>query len=179
MLLCPHSPSPPGTINLFFVSRCFCLVSFAHLVWCVSFNFNAEVVFAKVLLANFPGSSVGEEFPSNAGDPGLIRGSGRSAGEGIGYPPSVLGQSLWLSWWRICLQCGRPRFDPWVGKMLWRRERLPTPVFWPGEFRGLCSAWGHKESDTTEGLHFTFTLAKAHHMTKSKVKGLRNTHYLP
>ena len=23
----------------------------------------------------------------------------------------------------------------------WRRERLPTPVFWPGEFHGLCSPW--------------------------------------
>ena len=28
-------------------------------------------------------------------------------------------------------------FNPWVGKIPWRRERLPTPVFWPGEFRGL------------------------------------------
>ena len=44
---------------------------------------------------------------------------------------------------------GRPGFDPWVGKIPWRRERLPTPVFWPGEFHGL-SPWGGKESDTTE-----------------------------
>ena len=29
-------------------------------------------------------------------------------------------------------------------------ERLPTPVFWPGEFHGLYSPWGRKESDTTE-----------------------------
>ena len=35
---------------------------------------------------------------------------------------------------------------------LWRRERLPTPVFWPGEFHGLYSPWGCKESDTTEQL---------------------------
>ena len=27
--------------------------------------------------------------------------------------------------------------DPWVGKIPWRRERLPTPVFWPREFHGL------------------------------------------
>ena len=27
--------------------------------------------------------------------------------------------------------------DPWVGKILWRRERLPTPVFWPGELHGV------------------------------------------
>ena len=32
---------------------------------------------------------------------------------------------------------GRPGFDPWVGKIPWRRERLPTPVVWPGEFHGL------------------------------------------
>ena len=31
---------------------------------------------------------------------------------------------------------GRPRFDPWVGKIAWRRKMLPTPVFWPGEFHG-------------------------------------------
>ena len=33
-----------------------------------------------------------------------------------------------------------------------RREMLPTPVFWPGEFHGLYSPWGRKESDTTERL---------------------------
>jgi len=53
---------------------------------------------------------------------------------------------------RICLQCGRSGFDPWVGKIPWRRERLPTPVFWPGEFRGLHSSWGHKELDAAEQL---------------------------
>ena len=57
-----------------------------------------------------------------------------------------------LRWERIRLQCGRPGFHPWVGKIPWRRERLPTPVFWPGEFHGLGSAWGRKESDTTERL---------------------------
>ena len=49
-------------------------------------------------------------------------------------------------------RCG---FDPWVRKIRWRRERLPTPVFWPGEFhgeRGLAgySPRGERESDTTE-----------------------------
>ena len=40
------------------------------------------------------------------------------------------------------MQCWRLGFDPWVGKIPWRRERLPTPVFWPGEFhyRGACQA---------------------------------------
>ena len=37
----------------------------------------------------------------------------------------------------------------WEGP--WRRERLPTPVFWPGEFHGLYDyTWGSKESDMTE-----------------------------
>ena len=44
----------------------------------------------------------------------------------------------------------RPGFDPWVGKSPWRRERLPAPVFWPGEFHGLYSTWGHKVSDTRD-----------------------------
>jgi len=34
----------------------------------------------------FPDSSVGKESACNAGDPALISGSGRSTGEGIGYP---------------------------------------------------------------------------------------------
>ena len=59
---------------------------------------------------------------------------------------------LWLSWERIRLPCGRPGFDPWVGKIPWRRERLPTPVFWPGESHGLYSPWGRKELDMTEKL---------------------------
>ena len=62
---------------------------------------------------------------------------------------SILGFPLWLSWERICLQCRRPGFHPWVGKIPWRRERLPTPVFCPGE---LYSPWGRKESDMTEWL---------------------------
>ena len=52
---------------------------------------------------------------------------------------------------------GRPGFNPWVGKMPWRRERLPTPVFWPGEFHGVCSPWSHKELDTTERLSFSLS----------------------
>ena len=43
-------------------------------------------------------------------------------------------------------------FDPWVWKIPWRRERVPIPVFWPGEFHALYSPWGYKELDTTEQL---------------------------
>ena len=39
----------------------------------------------------------------------------------------------------------------------WRREQLPTLVFWPEEFHGLYSPWGGKESDMTERVsHFHF-----------------------
>ena len=37
-------------------------------------------------------------------------------------------------------------------KGLWRREKLPTLVFWPEEFHGLYSPWGRKESDMTKRL---------------------------
>ena len=42
----------------------------------------------------FPDSSVGEESACNTGDSGLIPGSGRSAGEGIGYPLQYSSASL-------------------------------------------------------------------------------------
>ena len=60
---------------------------------------------------------------------------------------------------RVCLQCGRPGFDPWVGKIPWRRKWHSTPVLLPGKWqRSLVSysPWGLKELDTTEGLHFHF-----------------------
>ena len=68
----------------------------------------------------------------------------------------LTGHPWWLSWSRIRLQCGRPGFDPWVGKIPRRRERLPSPVFWPGEFHGLCSPRGCKELDMTEWLALSF-----------------------
>ena len=46
----------------------------------------------------------------------------------------------------------RCKFDCWAGKIPWRRERLPTPVSWTGEFHGLYSSWGHKESDMIDWL---------------------------
>ena len=54
-----------------------------------------------------------------------------------------------------CLQCRRPKFDLWIGKIPWRRKWLPTPAFVPGEFHGQrslagYSPWDHKESDMTE-----------------------------
>ena len=68
------------------------------------------------------------------------------------------GLPWWLNWLKkIHWQCRRPWFDPWVWKIPWRREWLPTPIFLPREFhvrRSLVgySPWGHKELDTAEQL---------------------------
>ena len=48
--------------------------------------------------------------------------------------------------------------------ILWRRQWHPTPVLLPGKSHGQrslvgCSPWGRKESDTTEWLHFHFSLS--------------------
>ena len=73
----------------------------------------------------------------------------------------MLGNGLpwWLRWSSVCLQCRRPRFNPWVRKIAWRRKWQPTPVFLLGKSheRGSLvgySPWGHKESDMTERLQF-------------------------
>ena len=69
------------------------------------------------------------------------------------YFPVCRSYFYWLPWWlreeRIFLQCRRPRFNPWVRKIPWRREQQPTPVFLPGESqrqRSLAgySPWGRK-----------------------------------
>ena len=53
------------------------------------------------------------------------------------------------------LQCGRTRFDPWVGKIPWRRKWQPTLLFLSRKSHGWrslagYSPWGCKELDTTE-----------------------------
>ena len=62
-----------------------------------------------------------------------------------------------LIWQRICLQCRRPGFNPWVWKIPWTRKWQPTPLFLPGELHGQrnlvgYSPWSHKELDMTERL---------------------------
>ena len=54
------------------------------------------------------------------------------------------------------------RFDPWVGKIPWRRACQPTPVFLPGESQGQrrlvgYSPWGFKELTTNESTEHTRT----------------------
>ena len=64
---------------------------------------------------------------------------------------------LGAQWQRICLQCWTSEFNSWVGKVLWRREWQPTPVFLPGKSHGqrnlaVYSPRDCIESDTTERL---------------------------
>ena len=114
-------------------------------------------------------------------------------GEGNGNPlhcscPESPGD--WGAWWAaVCgvarsrtrlkrlsssssLQCGRPRFDTWVGKIPWRMEWKPTPVFQPLQLHGQrslasYSSWGHTKSDMTEVTQ-----------QQQVTKGAQNVYYL-
>ena len=46
----------------------------------------------------------------------------------INHSKEEEGLPWWLRWWRICVQCRRPGFNPWVRKTPWRRKWQPTPV---------------------------------------------------
>ena len=77
--------------------------------------------------------------------------------EGIGYPLQYSWASLLAQMVKNPLQCGRPGFNPWVGKIPWRRAWKPIPVFFPGKSHGhrslaAYSPRGHKELDMTEQL---------------------------
>ena len=55
----------------------------------------------------------------------------------------------WLNGKEFTHQRRRRRFNPWVGKIPWRRKWQPTPVSLPGKSRGQrslagCSPWGHR-----------------------------------
>ena len=114
----------------------------------------------------FPSGSDGKESACNEGDPGSIPGSGRSPGEGNSYPlqysclwnpqgqRGLASYSLWsckeldtneplsthisiiFTVFVKYLQCGRPRFHPWVRKIPWRREWQPTSEILSGESHG-------------------------------------------
>ena len=67
-----------------------------------------------------------------------------------------------VSWYRICLPCRRFGFDPWVGKIPWRRKWQPTPVFLPGEshrHRPGYSPWGWKSWTWLSDHHQSHSVA--------------------
>ena len=84
------------------------------------------------MLYIFPSSSAGEESACNAGDPGSIPGSGRSAGEGVGYPPLY-------SWASLVAQMVKNLPALWetgLGRSPGEGNHYPTPAFWSGEIHG-------------------------------------------
>ena len=75
--------------------------------------------------------------------------------------PEIFAICHWVSPWRVSLVAQLVKnltamWETWVRSLGWedprRRKRLPTPVFWPGEFHGLYSAWDHKESDMRDDV---------------------------
>ena len=62
----------------------------------------------------------------------------------LGFPDSSVGKES-------AYNVGDLGLIPELG-IPWRKERLLTTVFWPGEFHKLYSPWGCKEWDTTEEL---------------------------
>ena len=115
------------------------------------------------VLMNFfciPDSSAGKEFACSSGDPCSIPGSGRSPRERIVY-------MLQYSWASLVAQLVKntPAMqETWGQSLGWddprRRERVPTPVFLPGELHGLYSPWGCKESDKTEQLSLSLVVTR-------------------
>ena len=103
---------------------------------------------------------VGKESACNAGDPGSLPGSGRSAGEGIDYPLQYYWASL-----AVQLVKNLPAMqETWVWSLGWENP-------WVGEGKGYplqysawripwTIPWDLKESDTTEQLSLSvFTLS--------------------
>ena len=77
------------------------------------------------------------------------------------------GVPSWLRWSRICLQCRRPGFHPWVRKIPWEWEWPPTPVFLPGKSHGqrslaVCSPWSSKDWATNTLTCWTKVLCMPH-----------------
>ena len=74
------------------------------------------------------------------------------------------------------LQCRRPCLDSWVRKILWRRERLPTPVLWPGEFHWTIGSqrvghdWASRETEVkTQGGYTTLLRIKVYNCPQQPV----------
>ena len=86
-------------------------------------------------------STLKEHFCKNAKFAGMLA---------VGFPCDSVGKKS------ACKKCRRPGFDPWVGKIPWRRELATHSSILACKFRGLYSPWGHKESERTEQLSLSF-----------------------
>ena len=85
-------------------------------------------------------------------------------GQIFNLPPGL----PWLPWWlqmvkRLPEMQREPGFNPWVGKIPWRRKWQSTLLFLPGKCHGWSSLvgyspWGGKESDATELAFLSFSI---------------------
>ena len=103
-----------------------------HWVWCkINVGIPREFPGTPVVRRSFPSSSAGKESSCNAGDPSSSPGSGRSTGEGIGYP-------LQYSWASLVVQLVKNPPATWetrVWSLSWENSleeaSQPSPVFLP------------------------------------------------
>ena len=89
--------------------------------------------------------------------PVLREATGGSRSCSIGGSTKLRGLPQWCSDKESVCECRRVGFDPWVGKIPWRRKWQPIPICLPGKSHGQrnlmgYSPWGHKELNTTELL---------------------------
>ena len=134
-----------------------CFLIFLHGIYSLA----APPALASALLywkvpMGFPGNSAGKESACSTGDPSSIPGSGRSPGEGIGYP-------LHYSWASLMAQLVKnlpAMWETWVRSLGWEdplekgMATYSSILAW--RIHGLCSPWGRKESGTTEQLSLYF-----------------------
>ena len=86
-------------------------------------------------------------------------------------------RSIGLPWWLLrgkepTCQSRRWRFNPWIGKIPWRRKRQSTPVFLVGKFQGQrtlegYSSWGQNQWKRTKRLNnMLLLIATIFYLTK-------------
>ena len=102
----------------------------------------------------FPDSSIGKEFACIVGDPGSIPGSGRSTGEGIGYPLQYSRTSLVAQ-----LVKNLPAmWETWVGKIPGLGRSPGEGKGYPLQYSGLENSMGSQRvgHDSLSDFHFHF-----------------------
>ena len=114
------------------------------------------LLIAVAFMVILPGSSAGKESACNAGDPGSYswvrkihwRWDSLPTPVLLGFPGGSAGKES------ACNAGGLGSIPGW-GRSPGEGNGYP-PVFWPGEFHGLYSPWGCKDSDTTERLSLSW-----------------------
>ena len=132
-------------------------------------KYSLKMIFYKsVHNRDIPGISTGKESTCNAGDPGLIPGSGRAAGEGIGHPSEYFWTSLVAQPVKNLLQWGRPGSIPGLGRS--PGEGRSYPLKHSGLEKSMDSiVYGSTKSKTRlSDFHYTIGLRSSTNSAKNK-----------